>query len=283
MGAFTELFGHYETRLVRVLRDGARVGISTLVTATAPSEIRLRIRQGFKQYLACELSNKDDYSQVFSNMRGMAPPLGFARGIIERENKKYLFQGAFIEGVDEDRQELVDKLIETGSHEVSASPIALMPEHIAPPDLHALQKPRSLAIGLYENNLEPVYLSCGTSPLGRVHYASSGVGRMFVQSLCLLAQAEGIPCRLADMDGLLDDEKCPGICRTRRLEDVFGWLKQDMAADFDLIIITGIKEGFSSLEPQRAIELKKCPFCPQQKGEQIRASSRWCYEPLIYT
>lgn len=269
MGAFTELFGEYEPRLVRVLRDGARVGISTLVTATAPSEIRLRIRQGFKQYLACELSNKDDYLQVFSNMRGMVPPLGFARGIIERENKKYLFQGAFIEGVDEDRQELVDKLIETGSHEVSASPIALMPEHIVSPDLHALQKPRSLAIGLYENNLEPVYLSCGTSPLGRAHYALPEVGRMFVRSLCLLMQEEGIPCRLADMDGLLDDEKCPGICRTHRLEDVFGWLKQDMAADFDLIIITGIKEGLSSLEPQRAIELKNALSALSRKGNRF--------------
>ena len=269
MGSFTELYESYEQKLVRVLRDGVRVGIYTVVIATSASEIRLRLRQGLKQYLACELAHDDDYLQIFSNMRDISTPRGFGRGIIERENTKYLFQGAFIESEDEDKQEVIEELCRTSNSKNSVPSIALMPEHIHITDLHIHQKSSALAIGLYENNLEPLYLSCEISPIGRVFYLLPQTGREFVRSLDVLAKSEGVSYKLADIDCLLDNPDASKDTYTTDSFTLLSWLKMKETHSFELIVVTGIESAFSTLDDQTAIKLK------EELGNLKRKGSRF--------
>lgn len=271
MGAFMELYESYEQRLVRVLRDGIRVGIFTIVVATSASEIRLRLRQGLKQYLACELAHEDDYLQIFSNMRGVSYPHGLARGLIEEEGIKYLFQGAFIEAEDEDKQEIIEQLLKEQIYEEHAFSIALMPEHIQISDLHPHQRPDALAIGLYEDNLEALYLSCEMSPMTQVFYMLPQTGREFVFSLGALAKSENIFYRLADLEYLLDAEERSseqGSYTTDPYE-LLGWLKTEPSRDFELIAVTGIEEAVSRLDEQKAIKLKNELGALKRKGTRF--------------
>lgn len=271
MGAFMELYESYEQRLVRVLRDGIRVGIFTIVVATSASEIRLRLRQGLKQYLACELAHEDDYLQIFSNMRGVSSPHGLARGLIEEEGIKYLFQGAFIEAEDEDKQEIIEQLLKEQIYEERAFSIALMPEHIQISDLHPHQRPDALAIGLYEDNLEALYLSCEMSPMTQVFYMLPQTGREFIFSLGALAKSENIFYRLADLEYLLDSEERSseqGSYTTDPYE-LLGWLKTEPSRDFELIAVTGIEEAFSRLDEQKAIKLKNELGALKRKGTRF--------------
>lgn len=271
MGAFMELYESYEQRLVRVLRDGIRVGIFTIVVATSASEIRLRLRQGLKQYLACELAHEDDYLQIFSNMRGVSSPHGLARGLIEEEGIKYLFQGAFIEAEDEDKQEIIEQLLKEQIYEEHAFSIALMPEHIQISDLHPHQRPDALAIGLYEDNLEALYLSCEMSPMTQVFYMLPQTGREFVFSLGALAKSENIFYRLADLEYLLDAEERSseqGSYTTDPYE-LLGWLKTEPSRDFELIAVTGIEEAVSRLDEQKAIKLKNELGALKRKGTRF--------------
>ena len=251
VAAFSELYERLEPRLVRLVREGPRVGISTLLCATAPNEARLRLRQGLKQQLVCSLANQADYLSVFSSMRGVAVPHGLCRGLVELGKERLTFQGAFIAEKDGDERGVVEALARRSAAGGRTRGVRLMPEHVRVGEAGSLVVGGALIVGLYSDNLDPVVLDTLETPLRRAVYTLPRAGRIFVSGMVAAAVTAGIDVRLADCGHLLDD--LPAVCvdATSDCDQMARWLWElsngGGAGSLHLVIVTDILTALAGM------------------------------------
>lgn len=95
---FSEAFqGQYEELLQTITREGTQYGILFILTTSMYNDLRYRLTQNFKQKLALQLNNEDDYYNIFNNIGKKRPKRILGRGLICLEDKKiYEFQTAKI-------------------------------------------------------------------------------------------------------------------------------------------------------------------------------------------
>ena len=251
VAAFSELYERLEPRLVRLVREGPRVGISTLLCATAPNEARLRLRQGLKQQLVCSLANQADYLSVFSSMRGVAVPHGLCRGLVELGKERLTFQGAFIAEKDGDERGVVEALARRSAAGGRTRGVRLMPEHVRVGEAGSLVVGGALIVGLYSDNLDPVVLDTLETPLRRAVYTLPRAGRIFVSGMVAAAVTAGIDVRLADCGHLLDE--LPAVCvdATSDCDQMARWLWElsngGGAGSLHLVIVTDILTALAGM------------------------------------
>ena len=250
-------------RLLRALREAgaaprpsrargpARVGISTLLRATVPNEVRLRLRQGLKQQLVCLLANQADYLSVFSSMRGVAVPHGLCRGLVELGKERLTFQGAFIAEKDGDERGVVEALARRSAAGGRTRGVRLMPEHVRVGEAGSLVVGGALIVGLYSDNLDPVVLDTLETPLRRAVYTLPRAGRIFVSGMVAAAVTAGIDVRLADCGHLLDE--LPAVCvdATSDCDQMARWLWElsngGGAGSLHLVIVTDILTALAGM------------------------------------
>ncbi len=64
-----ENFGEkYDDVLLTLCRDGIKYGIIFELTASAYNSVRYRLSQNFRQKIALQLNNEDDYLSIFDNV-----------------------------------------------------------------------------------------------------------------------------------------------------------------------------------------------------------------------
>lgn len=253
MAAFTELYEKLEPRLIRLVREGSRMGISTVLCASAANEVRLRLRQAFKQCVVCALANPSDYLSIFSSMRGVSVPHGARRGLVEVGKDRLTFQGAFVAEVGMEEGDVIGALAKGAQGRPAAARVRLMPARVEQGHLAPFAREGCLAIGLYEDNLEPVVLGTSETPLVRAVYSLPRAGRSFVLALCAAARAQGVAIRLADCARLLDELPGEASEETTSAEVLAGWLSQDPTQDapLEVVVVTGISAALASLPDRR--------------------------------
>ena len=81
--AFSEGFNDkYEDILLSSTREGIKCGINFIITASSYNSIRYRLSQNFKQKIALQLNNEDDYYNIFDDVGKKRPSHIFGRGLI---------------------------------------------------------------------------------------------------------------------------------------------------------------------------------------------------------
>ena len=96
--AFSEGFNDkYDDILLSITREGIKCGIVFIVTASSYNSIRYRLNQNFKQKIALQLNNDDDYFNIFDDVGKKRPSHLFGRGLISLgPGQVYEFQTAKI-------------------------------------------------------------------------------------------------------------------------------------------------------------------------------------------
>ena len=87
----------YEDVLQVLAREGTKSGIKFILTASAYNSVRYRMAQNFKQSIALQLNNEDDYLNIFEGVRKKRPSHIFGRGLVDLvDGNVYEFQTAKI-------------------------------------------------------------------------------------------------------------------------------------------------------------------------------------------
>ena len=96
--AFSEMYqDQYEDIISTLTREGTKCGIVFIITTSSTNEIRYRMTQNFKQKIALQLNNEDDFINIFDHLGKKRPAHIFGRGLITLEdNKIYEYQTAKI-------------------------------------------------------------------------------------------------------------------------------------------------------------------------------------------
>jgi len=85
----------YDDILLTLTRDGLKCGIVFIATASSYTGLRYRLSQNFKQKVALQLNNQDDYFNIFDGVGKKRPSNIFGRGLVKMEDI-YEFQTARI-------------------------------------------------------------------------------------------------------------------------------------------------------------------------------------------
>jgi S-DNA-T family DNA segregation ATPase FtsK/SpoIIIE len=204
---FLELFEIYESRLTTLAREGTRVGIYVVLTATACTDLRIRMRSCFKQALACSLDDVNHYNDIFGSIRGVAIPNGYARGLVKLgENALYEFQAAHIGSSDADDFALIREacLKLAGSSESLAKQVPVLPEYVNAEVLANMSDGKAICrsyvpFAILEDSLECAAIDFEECPLIRVLFAKPKDGLAFISEfLRMLANEEDASVYLLD-------------------------------------------------------------------------------------
>lgn len=153
--AFDENYSReYEDTFLIMTREAIKYGIRFILTASAPSAIRYRLGQNFKQKIALQLNSDDDYMNVIDEVKKKRPSNIFGRGLIKLDDI-YEFQSAKIceaENWNEYIKEAIQKLQEI--NEVKAKRIPILPETVTFDDVRSgLVDLTSVPLGIAKNSL----------------------------------------------------------------------------------------------------------------------------------
>ena len=155
-GAFSENYEEYEEELQTLTRDCAKCGIVFIVTANSYRDLRYKLLQNFKQKIALQLNNDDDYLYIFDKLGKKRPSHIYGRGLIPMDDGNiYEFQTARIckpENQNEYINAIKHRLNEL--NKTFARSIPVLPDLVTFYDVkNAFKGLSSLPIGINKNDL----------------------------------------------------------------------------------------------------------------------------------
>ena len=93
--SFLELYEYkYDDMLLTLTREGPNYGIEFVFSVNAYSDMRYRLAQNFRNKIALQLNNDDDYYNVFEKVGKKRPSKLFGRGLISCDEEIFEFQTA---------------------------------------------------------------------------------------------------------------------------------------------------------------------------------------------
>jgi len=93
---FSESYGKLAEQIQTLYRDGAKYGVTFVISCIAANTLRQKTTQYFAEKIALQMPNKDDYRSVMSAPKGLIPSSIFGRGLIEKNSTAFEFQTAYI-------------------------------------------------------------------------------------------------------------------------------------------------------------------------------------------
>lgn len=128
--AFSENYQDYEEDIQMITRESTKCGIIFTITANSYRDIRFRLIQNFKQKLALQLNNDDDYLYIFEKIGRKRASNLYGRGLVPIESEGvFEFQTAKICDIEKQNdyiKNMIQKIKSVDKH--SAKSIPIMPE-----------------------------------------------------------------------------------------------------------------------------------------------------------
>ncbi len=158
--ALSETYDAVDGNMILLAREGAKYGIYIVATATNAALVRYKFSVNFKMAISLQLIDKGEYDGIVGRTEGLEPTHVAGRGLA-RNKPPLEFQTAMPEFKDCETAQLVD--IFNREAKSRAVPIPIMPSKI---NIQAINKKEGqLAIGLNDNDLQPVYIDLYSTPV----------------------------------------------------------------------------------------------------------------------
>lgn len=169
MASFNELYAGYEERLVAITRDAPRYGIHFVVTASAATIVRMRLKSNFGLSLVTAFNDQNDYVTVLGSMSGVVAPKQDKRGLIKLGKEIFEFQGASIAA---DAAATSAAIAQAGQAAASRTParasrIPVLPERVHAADMGEAANDDSgpiVPVGFSKADVAPISFSLEKSP-----------------------------------------------------------------------------------------------------------------------
>ena len=154
--AFSENYeSKYEDVFQTITREGVKCGVNFIITASTYNNVRYRLSQNFKQKIALQLNNEDDYLNIFDKVGKKRPSHLFGRGLISLDGGIYEFQTAKIcepENWNTHIKETIEQLNKINL--IRAKPIPVIPDKLTFEDVKDnLKDLTSVPVGITKKDL----------------------------------------------------------------------------------------------------------------------------------
>lgn len=252
MAAFLDAYPEHEEDIVSFAREAAQAGIRLVVVGETPNSVRMRMKNHFRQILACDLPDPSDYVMLFGSLQGTAVPHGFGRGLIKVDDTLYEFQAASACPQDESEY---DQIVEVCTQMSEAHPgqegrapaIPLPPAQVLPQMLASAPVPQhAIPYGIFDDTLAVAAFDFSESALARCVYLKPKTGSLFASALIeSLTMREALDVAVLDMAKILNHQ--PKGCAFASRKDEFalqylsGLVEQGAKAP-TVVVIVGIME-----------------------------------------
>lgn len=111
-------------------REGTKCGIVFIITTSACNDVRYRLAQNFRQKIALQLNNEDDYFNIFDGIGKKRPSNIFGRGLVRLEDI-YEFQTAKICEPEKWNLNIKNKIDELNKiYKIKAKHIPTLPDKV---------------------------------------------------------------------------------------------------------------------------------------------------------
>ena len=153
--AFAENYeDKYEDLFLTLTRESVKCGIVFILTTSTFHDIRYRLTQNFKQKIALQLNNEDDYLNIFEDAKKKRPSHVFGRGLI-RLKGLYEFQTAKICEAEKWNATIKEEIQnEKEKYQTRAKHIPTLPEKVTLEDTKPYIKGiTAIPIGIMQKNL----------------------------------------------------------------------------------------------------------------------------------
>ena len=153
--AFAENYeDKYEDLFLTLTRESVKCGIVFILTTSTFHDIRYRLTQNFKQKIALQLNNEDDYLNIFEKKKKKRPSHVFGRGLI-RLKGLYEFQTAKICEAEKWNATIKEEIQnEKEKYQTRAKHIPTLPEKVTLEDTKPYIKGiTAIPIGIMQKNL----------------------------------------------------------------------------------------------------------------------------------
>lgn len=170
LAAFVEIMGlETEQRLISLTRECTRCGVYFIVGASAPTDMRMRLKQNFSLRYALLLNDKNDYMDALGiSARKVIPPKEEGRGLVALDGEVYVFQTACLSASKEEETEALREFCASLSGR-RAKGIPRLPEHVSLGDFESCSESLSkVPIGIICESLEPATIDVKHSLVTRI-------------------------------------------------------------------------------------------------------------------
>lgn len=272
VGTLREMYPQLDDRIVRFTQQAGRSGIHLIVTAENTSALLLRMKANFRQIVAVNLPDNNEYGMVFASMHGIVAPRGDARGLIQLEEGLFEFQGCHLTlGGDEygAANELAQQVKEQHEEDqIEPAPsVPVAPKAVSVDDLLRLSHTDDrIPYGVVDSSLSVASLDFGESPLTRFVYQKKKQGVAFAQAfLKIVTQLSTWDVVLLDMAGIFGDTKPQGCYLATRKDDVakvhlstvMKRAEEDVSCKRILLLVTGIGSYLGRLDFEFGTSVKE--------------------------
>jgi hypothetical protein len=97
LDVFVENFSKISDLIVPLYRDGAKYGVTFIISCIGVNTLRAKVREYFANHISLVCANKDDYFSLFTNYkRGLEPAQYKGRGLVSIGKEVLEFQSALI-------------------------------------------------------------------------------------------------------------------------------------------------------------------------------------------
>lgn len=145
----------YDDIFLTLTREGSKCGIVFILTANAFNSLRYRLSHNFRQRIALQLNNNDDYLSIFENVGKRRPSNIFGRGLIKMEDI-YEFQTARICETEKWNLHIKEVINELNKNTISRVPmIPVLPDKVTFEDVKTeLKNLSTVPIGINKKSLD---------------------------------------------------------------------------------------------------------------------------------
>lgn len=209
--AFSEIYeDEYEETFQTLTREGVKCGINFIITASTYNDIRYRLSQNFKQKIALQLNNEDDYLSIFDGIGKKRPSHLFGRGMISLDGEVYEFQTAKI--CEPEKWNLHIKEVIEGlniTNPKHAKPIPVIPDKLTFEDVKEdLKDLSSVPLGITRKELKIISYNFKKNFINII--ASRNIedaGQFIIHLLEEMKQLENVDIKVFDAERLVSNKK----------------------------------------------------------------------------
>lgn len=258
--AFSENFeDDFEDTLQMLTREGIKCGITFLITANTHNDIRYRLAQNFKQTIALQLNNEDDYYNIFEKVGKKRPSPIFGRGLLDIvDGEIYEFQTAKIcepENWNLHIKEVIEDF--KNSNQTRAKSIPVIPDRVTWEDIKDYGKDlTTVPIGIAKKSLN-VFTYDFTKNFMNIITSKNLEDSIEFTSHILegLKQLKEIEINIIDAERILQTKKID-------LSDLYNQLvakieKTTKNSKYSLAIIIGIDKFLNDLDEDEFTQILK--------------------------
>jgi S-DNA-T family DNA segregation ATPase FtsK/SpoIIIE len=236
----------YDDLFLTVTREGLKVGIRFVVTASAFSDLRYRLTQNFEQKVSLQLSRDEDYFSIWDGIGKKRPSKIFGRGLVRIENI-YEMQTAKIckpELFNEVIKLKVERLKQTA--DTFAKHIPSLPSEVNADDIsYELEGLSKVPIGVIKKTLNVYSFNFTKSIINLVSSKNiESIGKFISELIKELESDRGIEVQLFDIDGFIENKDL------ETMKKEYASFKDGIAKDEKksrLCIILGIDKFISNI------------------------------------